>query len=73
LYSILSKKAVLFFATTGSLIIGVVWPIVGLIIGAGVDSLSSTNPDIVKNESYFYAMLFIVLGVACGLGFFLQR
>ena len=74
LYSILThKKGVVFFAVLSSIIIGLAWPITGLLMGAGTDSLSSTDPDKVKNDSFFYAMLFILIAFVVGIGYFLQR
>lgn len=60
------------FGCGAAMVVGASFPLFAVLFGEMYGILSVADPDYVKEESNFYSLLFLVLGLVTGLGTFFQ-
>lgn len=72
-YYLRDSKCTLFFASLSAACSGAIFPCYGLLLAYSVDALSSKNMEIVKNDGFFMAMMFLIIAATAGSSMFFQN
>jgi ATP-binding cassette, subfamily B (MDR/TAP), member 1 len=66
------NKCNIFLATVGSAINGAIFPVYGMILASAINSLSSNNMQVVKDDGIFFGMMFLVIAACSAIANLLQ-
>jgi len=70
---VLEQKMLVFLALISSVVLGICFPILGLLIAFYTDMIVTSDPDKIVKQGWIYLFIFLLFAVVTGLGMYLQR
>jgi ABC-type multidrug transport system ATPase subunit len=70
---VFQKKLLVSLAIVSSFLLGICYPIIGLLIAAFLDMLATTPTDQTVKNGLLFTLYFFILGIACGALIYLQK
>jgi ATP-binding cassette subfamily B (MDR/TAP) protein 1 len=67
------SKGTMLIASFSAACSGAIFPCYGLLLAYSIDALSSPNMEIVKNDGFFMAMMFLIVAALAGMTMFFQN
>ncbi len=70
---VLEQKMLVFLALLSSVLLGICFPTLGLLISFYIDMIVSSDPDKIVKLGWIYLFIFLLFAVVTGLSMYLQR